>query len=560
MNVQLRLNEKNLLRNLRYTFSHRSTVISELMQNARRAGASRIAFTRNGDGAICVRDDGAGIHDLQILFSIAESDWSDELTQEEHPFGMGFLAALFAADQVLVSSNGARIEFRTEDLFAQRPIPVTRCEKAPGTYMELTGDWPESLVDLVKPLAMGFPIEVLVDGTALPRPHAIDQGLPFLDSEIGRLFMSDFIDAEDASTSGGALGATTGGALGASRLVLYLQGLPLRCHQYRPFGPAGSNIVHLDSRRFMARMPDRDCLIDQEEHVEAIERLIKQRWQNRLREIKAKSAPADFAKRYLWTLREWDCVDLLNDVDVVPEPILFRVADMPVLLKSWEDPWYQREYSGPEITRQMVEDGMALLTLPSDPFSPWGLKELHYAYRTRALCADTYWLSPEHWLCDHFRSCETRVDVESVGDSAKDRYTGEWVDVAVRQCEQIALKGTLGTVTVSDECVYLQTWSTEGDAEGELLIPAEARAGNDIRQVSTFQDQDGQWHEDVEDREVARFSSYLLALRAGTGAAVLKEILQRGDLQAFPSLLDQTYRVVLSGQGNVTVTLEDESG
>jgi hypothetical protein len=42
MQIQVRINEEGALRNQRYAFTDRFTLVSELLQNARRAGAMRI--------------------------------------------------------------------------------------------------------------------------------------------------------------------------------------------------------------------------------------------------------------------------------------------------------------------------------------------------------------------------------------------------------------------------------------------------------------------------------------------------------------------------------------
>jgi len=42
MQIKVRINEEGALRNQRYAFTDRFTLISELLQNARRAGATQI--------------------------------------------------------------------------------------------------------------------------------------------------------------------------------------------------------------------------------------------------------------------------------------------------------------------------------------------------------------------------------------------------------------------------------------------------------------------------------------------------------------------------------------
>jgi hypothetical protein len=61
MKIQIRSNETNMLKNLRYAFTNRYTVVSELMQNARRARASYVAINYDPRAErLVVRDDGCG--------------------------------------------------------------------------------------------------------------------------------------------------------------------------------------------------------------------------------------------------------------------------------------------------------------------------------------------------------------------------------------------------------------------------------------------------------------------------------------------------------------------
>ena len=68
---------------------------SELLQNSRRAGATRVRVTlagSDGDLAVTVADDGAGIADPALLLSFGENGWSEDLVQREDAAGMGMLS------------------------------------------------------------------------------------------------------------------------------------------------------------------------------------------------------------------------------------------------------------------------------------------------------------------------------------------------------------------------------------------------------------------------------------------------------------------------------------
>ena len=84
-------------------------IFNELFQNARRAGATRIAVTAEHIGDACVitvSDDGVGIADPVDLLSLGQSDWSDECRTREDPAGMGFFS-LAGLDTVVSSRSAA---------------------------------------------------------------------------------------------------------------------------------------------------------------------------------------------------------------------------------------------------------------------------------------------------------------------------------------------------------------------------------------------------------------------------------------------------------------------
>lgn len=103
-----------------------SQIVGEILQNARRAGATRVEFTTSFTGPsgeaenkIRVRDDGSGIlggvEGWRAMLSIAESSYQDENVVMEDPLGIG-LHGLFACDRVhkvTIRSRGRMIEIST---------------------------------------------------------------------------------------------------------------------------------------------------------------------------------------------------------------------------------------------------------------------------------------------------------------------------------------------------------------------------------------------------------------------------------------------------------------
>ena len=86
------------------------TILSELLQNARRAGSTHIditvKMTSAWDAQITIKDNGQGIENPAIILSYGENDWENDTTVREDAAGMGFAC---------LANNGCRIMSKTRD-------------------------------------------------------------------------------------------------------------------------------------------------------------------------------------------------------------------------------------------------------------------------------------------------------------------------------------------------------------------------------------------------------------------------------------------------------------
>ncbi len=66
--VQLKIDGQQLVSNLKYAFTQRETLLSELMQISRRAITMRVVFDYDENAKILVvSDNGEGIDDMQTI-------------------------------------------------------------------------------------------------------------------------------------------------------------------------------------------------------------------------------------------------------------------------------------------------------------------------------------------------------------------------------------------------------------------------------------------------------------------------------------------------------------
>lgn len=356
MKVQVRVNERGALRNGRFAFTNKLTLVSELLQNARRAGATQVTIDHDATARrLTVIDDGCGIEDFQRLLTFNESGWDEDTIRTEHAFGLGFSKCLYAASRVTVTSRGQRLAFQCDDALDQAELDVEPAPDAdPGlTTVELEGADLPQLDQLIDRITRGFPLPVVYNGVPQARQHSL-AAMAFTATDIGQVHLWGTEGGEPATAS-----------------ALYLQGLLIGSpDRHLHWEHQKVDVIHLDSARFMARMPDRTELIDAEEQAKCIDGAVRQLWRTVLEDMKHKLPPADFVERYYAVARRQNLLEVFDDVQVVPRQACSVVIDYPTTADEQE-----RYLQSPDIhpTREGVENGSIRLAA----FSPYQKDESH---------------------------------------------------------------------------------------------------------------------------------------------------------------------------------------
>ena len=134
--------------------------IIEILQNARRAGATEVRIT-NKDGFVTVQDNGSGIEDFQKLLDLGGSGWDEKMEAGEDPAGVG-LFSLAPRKVSIVSGN--RKTVIDKDGWTGKPVEVTQnTETVNGAIVKFRDEKPWDL-DLVEKHAVFAGIRVIVDG------------------------------------------------------------------------------------------------------------------------------------------------------------------------------------------------------------------------------------------------------------------------------------------------------------------------------------------------------------------------------------------------------------
>jgi len=153
-------------------------VLNELLQNARRAGATAVAIELldpDGQPTLAVRDDGRGIADPAVLVSLGRSGWDDSILRREDPAGMGVFS--LAGRRVEIRScpfgntAGWRIVIPAGAWETSAEIPVEPFPVTSGT--EILIDMPTARSAQLESAAVAaarfFPLPVTLNGQMLAR-------------------------------------------------------------------------------------------------------------------------------------------------------------------------------------------------------------------------------------------------------------------------------------------------------------------------------------------------------------------------------------------------------
>jgi Histidine kinase-, DNA gyrase B-, and HSP90-like ATPase len=185
--IRARVSERTITKVTRLFNGTLEDILTELLQNARRAGASQVSVSVNAENAdnpgptttITVTDDGRGIVDPQSILSLGESGWTGTVIGED-PAGMGFFS--LAGKAVAVTSRakgnpGWRAQIHPDDWTGDSDIEIQNAIAPIGTMIsfafDMTGS--NSVQRIVGECAKYYPLQVTLDGQHVDQ-HSWTQG------------------------------------------------------------------------------------------------------------------------------------------------------------------------------------------------------------------------------------------------------------------------------------------------------------------------------------------------------------------------------------------------
>lgn len=540
--VALKVNEKGLVNGLQHAFTTKTSLFKELLQNGDRAGATEILVfieeDKIGSLNVVITDNGCGISDMGMLLSIAESGWSEDVMAVRHPYGMGFLSALYATSAIEVESRGSRMSFNSVEALSFNPVvvePHSPSRNEPGTRLVLHG-LKLKLFDAtsaVREFAKGFPIRVFLNGEEIERKHALDNSARrFIETDIGMVSIPGF---------------ETGNTRTQTRY--YLQGF-LVYKTWVTDKEESNVVVHLDPTKFSARMPDRDVLIDQEVRIKEVDQVICSMWRDVLSVKKAEIPAAEFIDMY-WNAINSYAKDCLNDIPLLPRQVISQFTEMPYLAPDWES--FQKT---PEIHLAMNEviDGQACL-VELDGIDDESVAAWNYAYANKSLEITSYMLDKGHWAQAYIRRVEvmaTQVVVRGQYEEGFMNGTYLW-SIPVVLCESfdILVENENGewtdSVAIDDLIIY----------DGKrFLVPRKADAsGWAVQQACNYMDEHENYLDEKMESDQNDLQRKIQELRGLPPEQVLKDLfVQRSvSLSDYPSLMGRSFVLTVDPIGSFTV-------
>jgi hypothetical protein len=521
MKVKVSVNESGTIRNGRYAFADRMTLVRELLQNARRAGATQVDVTYDDTAkSLIVQDDGRGIENWQALLSFNESGWDATVIERERAFGMGFSKVLYAATSVTVTSNGKVLAFDSADALAQAELEVLPCAGpvVRGTTVQLNGVDLAHLDRSIQRMVRGFPTPVRFNGLFVERRHATDQ-LTFVEvDDVGQIYIA---------------GAETG--VLSSSTAVYLQGLLIGDRADNYFCDSGHvDVVHLDATRFLARAPDRTELIDAEVQRPVIRAAIKQVWKDVLAAHKATMPAEVFADMYFEAAVRNDCVDIFDDVPVIPRRACLEVTDYPMLSDTTECMTHPRHH----VTKEQVESGAVSVAT----FDPSACEDENFLFATLLYARAAGLLLLErlgdgHWARRGIRDLNAESpQAVPCGDAREGQLEAIYAWSPVVLCDHVEITHGAHTVKIDDDALF---------HDSRILIPRNCESGDVVRQVSTYMDDGSRFDDTAAQADCQTLERLVRTLRCDDAPSLLASLLRDVPFERYSSLAGKTFKVTL---------------
>ncbi len=376
-----------LIKVLRDAFTKPNTYVAELIQNARRSGATQIKITLDSNKLFIIEDDGCGISDFNTLLAVGASGWELETIEAENAFGVGLLSAVHAAKHIRIESTSGTIESDTDALMALNDIEVTAPVRTKGTRIVLT-DLQAPLQDthVIEKLSF-YSVPVFINGVEVDRTLSQDR---FIANEQYASYESDL----------GVLYAPREECIIAT--VSVLQGFSVNTSSSTYHSHSGNAYLFITDTNVRARCPDRDEVLCKDAFNKRLAEQVRRHHKALFQQMATEGLFEQLYKVSEY-LKDVGMLDLLNQADFLPANFLTDPASEYTLQMGYSS-WTRESSPSHSVTEKEIREGLAKLVLCPQLEDVRGDEEIHpqihragmYLSACKALIIDRD-LDPNHW-------------------------------------------------------------------------------------------------------------------------------------------------------------------
>lgn len=176
--IQTAVSQSMIHRVTRFFNHSAQDLLVELLQNSRRAGATRVDIDRfdlSDRAILVVRDNGNGIDDPAKLVTLGDSGWDSEIAGREDPAGMGVFSLAGHRIEIrsfsTVVNQGWSVAIAADAWENAVPLTIEPCAIDCGTeiQIDMAPGWSDTLAAAVKKAATYYPLPVFFEGEPCPR-------------------------------------------------------------------------------------------------------------------------------------------------------------------------------------------------------------------------------------------------------------------------------------------------------------------------------------------------------------------------------------------------------
>ena len=156
-------------------------IMKELLQNARRSGASSVDVTIEED-RIIVSDNGMGIRNPEAILAFGLTAWDQRTNQSEHPAGMGLYALARRENVQVISSTGDghawRVNLTRDHFVGKLPAPIVDLpdrQATRGTSVAFTGGTRDE--SAIRSTLKHYPLPARINGEPVEQKDFLEEAL-----------------------------------------------------------------------------------------------------------------------------------------------------------------------------------------------------------------------------------------------------------------------------------------------------------------------------------------------------------------------------------------------